>query len=220
MSGGNMSNDDSLPELECWYEFASNYSYLSIMRIDKLAQDVNVKLVWKPFLLGPIFKSFGWESSPFVLQKEKGAYVWQDMVRQCHKYGIPWNKPSVFPRNAVLPLRVAIIGAEQPWINAFNQGVMQLNFAEDKEINDRDTIAKVLHELGLPADQLIAQALSDDTKSALRAQTEEAQRRGIFGAPTFFAHGEMFWGNDRLEDALQFAAQRAPIINQTNDNTG
>jgi 2-hydroxychromene-2-carboxylate isomerase len=131
------------------------------------------------------------------------------MVRQCQKYGLPWKKPGVFPRNAVLPLRVALLGADKPWIGAFNQGVMQLNFASDREINDRDTIADLLHELGLPADQLIEQALSDSNKLALRAQTEEAQRRGIFGAPTFFAHGEMFWGNDRLEDALQFAAQHA-----------
>jgi 2-hydroxychromene-2-carboxylate isomerase len=203
-----MSNAISQPTLEFWYEFASNYSYLSVMRIDSLARDFGVKVSWKPFLLGPIFKSFGWESSPFVLQKEKGAYVWQDMARQCHKYGVPWKKPSVFPRNAVLPLRVALLGAEQPWVGAFNQRVMQLNFAEDREINDGDIISTILLELGLPADQLIAQALSDSNKLALRAQTEEAQRRGIFGAPTFFAHGEMFWGNDRLEDALQFAVQR------------
>jgi 2-hydroxychromene-2-carboxylate isomerase len=76
-----MSNLASQPTVEFWYDFGSNYSYLSIMRVEKLAQDLGVKVAWKPFLLGPIFKSFGWESSPFVLQKEKGAYVWQDMVR-------------------------------------------------------------------------------------------------------------------------------------------
>jgi 2-hydroxychromene-2-carboxylate isomerase len=200
--------DTTSPTLEFWYEFASNYSYLSMARIDSLARDFGVKIICKPFLLGPIFQSFGWISSPFVLQKEKGAYVWQDMVKQCRKYDIPWKKPSAFPRNAVLPLRIALLGADQPWISTFNQRVMQLNFVEDKEINDHDTIAALLRDMGLPADQLIAQALSDSNKLALRAQTEEARARGIFGAPTFFTHGEMFWGNDRLEDALQFAAQR------------
>ena len=201
-------NDTTSPTLEFWFEFASNYSYLSVMRIDSLAQDFGVRVIWKPFLLGPIFQSFGWNSSPFVLQKEKGVYVWQDMVRQCRKYDIPWKKPTAFPRNAVLPLRVALLGADQPWISMFNQRVMQLNFVEDREINDREAITALLHDMDLPADQLIAQALSDSNKLALRAQTEEARKRGIFGAPTFFAHGEMFWGNDRLEDALQFAAQR------------
>ena len=74
------------PTLEFWYEFGSNYSYLAVMRIDELARQHGVKIVWKPFLLGPIFKSFGWDNSPFVLQKEKGAYTWRDMARQCEKY--------------------------------------------------------------------------------------------------------------------------------------
>lgn len=204
-----MSAIASQPTLEFWYEFASNYSYLSMMRIDQLAQDFDVNIAWKPFLLGPIFKSFGWESSPFVLQKEKGIYVWKDMVRQCKKYDIPWKKPSVFPRNSVLALRVALLGVDQPWIGAFNRRVMQLNFAEDREINDQTAIAEILRDLGLAADQLMTEALSDSNKLALRTQTEEAQRRGIFGAPSFFVKGEMFWGNDRLEDALHFATQRA-----------
>ena len=199
------------PVLEFWFEFASNYSYLSVMRVGELANELGVRIVWKPFLLGPIFQSFGWTSSPFVLQKEKGNYVWQDMVRQCRKYGLPWKKPSNFPRNGVLPVRIALLAADQPWVSAFNQRVMLLNFAEDREINDRDAIHSILRDLDLPADELIEQALSDANKLALRAQTEEAQRRGIFGAPTFFVNGEMFWGNDRLEDALHYAAQRIDV---------
>ena len=76
------------PEIEFWFEFGSNYSYLSVMRIEDAARRRGVRIVWKPFLLGPIFRALGMETSPFVLQKEKGAYVWQDMVRQCRKYGL------------------------------------------------------------------------------------------------------------------------------------
>lgn len=193
------------PEIEFWFDFASNYSYLSVMRIEALAADAGLSIGWRPFLLGPIFKSFGWDNSPFVLQKEKGEYMWKDMVRQCRKYGIPWNRPSAFPRLAVRPLRVALYGAERPWIGAFCQRVMLQNFAADQDINADENIAKALDELGLPAASIVAAAHSEENKLKLRAQTERAKALGIFGAPTFFVGGEMYWGNDRLDDAIAYA---------------
>src|SRR4051812_19200685 len=72
--------------LDFWFEFGSNYSYLSVMRIEPEAARLGVQIRWRPFLLGPIFRSFGWETSPFVLQKAKGEYVWKDMARECRKY--------------------------------------------------------------------------------------------------------------------------------------
>jgi 2-hydroxychromene-2-carboxylate isomerase len=101
-------------KIEFWFEFASNYSYLSVMRIEEAARQKDVSIIWKPFLLGPIFRALGMENSPFVLQKEKGAYVWRDMERQCHKYGLQWRQPTTFPRNALLPLRVALLGEKSP----------------------------------------------------------------------------------------------------------
>src|ERR1700761_7159307 len=74
------------PPIEFWFEFGSNYSYLSAMRIESAAAARGVRVLWKPFLLGPIFKQLGWDTSPFVLQKEKGAYAFKDMERQCRKY--------------------------------------------------------------------------------------------------------------------------------------
>ena len=196
------------PEIEFWFEFGSNYSYLSVMRIEDEARRRGVRIVWKPFLLGPIFRALGMENSPFVLQKEKGAYVWQDMVRQCRKYGLRWAKPSTFPRLGVLPLRVALLGVEQPWIGAFCRQVMELNFVLDQDINQPERLAPILTELGLPASDILDQAQAESTKARLREQTDEARGRGIFGAPTFFVGTEMFWGNDRLDDALLFASER------------
>ncbi len=195
-------------EIEFWFEFGSNYSYLSAMRIEDSAARRGVGVKWKPFLLGPIFKSLGWDNSPFVLQKEKGAYVWRDMERQCHKYGLPWTRPSTFPRLAVLPMRVALLGAEQPWMADFCRMTMMLNFAEDQDINAPEQVAAVLSELGLPARLIIEQAQTEQNKLLLRQQTETARARGIFGAPTFFVGDEMFWGNDRLDDALAYAARQ------------
>ena len=193
-------------EIEFWFEFGSSYSYLSVMRIEDAAARHGTTIAWKPFLLGPIFKSFGWESSPFVAQKEKGEYVMKDMARQCRKYGLPWTRPTTFPRIAVLPMRVALIGAGEPWMAEYSRRIMLLNFSQDQEINTEEAVGKVLASLDLPAPDLLREAQTERNKLRLREQTEAARARGIFGAPTFFVRGEMFWGNDRLDDALAFAA--------------
>jgi len=196
--------------IEFWFEFGSNYSYLSVMRIGEAAARHGVTVAWKPFLLGPIFKSFGWESSPFVAQKEKGEYVMKDMVRQCRKYGVLWRQPSVFPRIALLPMRVALIGAAEPWMGEYCRRIMLLNFSADRDINSEAVVREVLQQLGLPAEELVRSAQTEQNKLKLRQQTETARTRGVFGAPTFFVRGEMFWGNDRLDDALAFAAGNIP----------
>ncbi len=210
MSDARETSEQS-PEIEFWFEFGSNYSYLSVMRIEDEARRRGVRIAWKPFLLGPIFRALGFENSPFVLQKEKGAYVWQDVARQCRKYGLRWTQPSTFPRLGVLPLRVALLGAERPWIGAFCRMVMELNWALDQDINQPEPLARILAELGLPAAAILDQAQAEPTKTLLREQTEQARVRGIFGAPTFFVGTEMFWGNDRLDDALLFAAEGTPF---------
>jgi 2-hydroxychromene-2-carboxylate isomerase len=194
--------------IEFWFDFGSNYSYLSMMRIRQLAAGAGVQIRLKPFMLGPIFKSLGWETSPFVLQTMKGNYVWRDMQRQCGKYGLRWQRPSVFPRNALLAARVALQGEGTPWMDAFCEQVMLANFADDREIGDEAVIAGILAGLGADSETLIAQARTDAVKTALRTRTAEAQARGIFGAPMFFVGDEMFWGNDRLDDAVALAARR------------
>jgi 2-hydroxychromene-2-carboxylate isomerase len=196
----------SRPHIDFWFDFGSNYSYLSMMRIETLAQHHGVQIDFKPFPLGPIFKSLGWDTSPFVLQAKKGEYTWRDMARQAAKFGLPWNKPSVFPRRALLPLRIAVLAHAQPWLGAFCRRVMHLNFVEDRDIDDPAAVSEVLMELGIAPAPWIAQAQSDEGKAALRKHGEQAASLGIFGAPTFFVGHEMFWGNDRLEDALAFAA--------------
>lgn len=203
---------NNMRALEFWFEFGSNYSYLSAMRIEDLTRDAGVRLVWKPFLLGPIFRELGWESSPFVLQSEKGRYVWRDMQRQAQKYGLAFRQPSEFPRASMLPMRVAILGAEQPWMGAFCRNVMRQNWVEDSEINASECVRQALAGLVPDADGIIGQAQSEANKLKLREQTAEARRRGIFGGPTFFVDDEMFWGNDRLEDAIAFARSGKHVL--------
>ena len=192
--------------IEIWYDFGSNYSYLSVIRMEEASTRLGLAVVWKPFLLGPIFKSFGWSTSPFVLQKEKGDYMWKDMVRECRKYGVPWTRPTVYPRISLLAARVALLGADQPWIGGFSREIMLMNFARDRDINSPGVVGEVLTQLGLPAAKILEEAQTEQNKLRLREQTETAKAKGVFGAPTFFVGEEMFWGNDRLDDALAYAA--------------
>jgi 2-hydroxychromene-2-carboxylate isomerase len=190
--------------IEFWLEFGSSYSYLSVMRIEQAAAKLGVTILWRPFLLGPIFKSFGWTTSPFVVQTWKTEYVWRDMERECRKYGLAWTRPTTFPRTALLPARVALIGAEKPWMGDYCRRIMQLNFVADRNIDSAASVGEVLAQMGLRAQEIIDEALGEANKLRLRSQTELAKTKGIFGAPTFFVGEEMFWGNDRLDDALAY----------------
>jgi len=145
-----------MKEIACWFDFASNYSYLSVLR---LARQTEVAVNWKPFLLGPIFKEQGWDNSPFVLQKDKGAYVWQDMPRECAKYGLPWRQPSEFPRRSLLAARVALLGEHQPWMAEFCARVMLANFEHDEDIGSEECIGAILTSIGLDAPALLGQRL-------------------------------------------------------------
>lgn len=195
--------------LECWFDFASNYSYLSVMRLEQQAAQHGVAVAWRPFLLGPIFQSLGWNNSPFVLQQAKGRYVWEDMPRQCDKYGIAWRQPSQFPRRQLLPTRVALLIEQHAWIGTYCRRIMQMNFAQDRDIDNADAVSEALSGLDAPVEALLAQAAQDQTKQRLRQRCEQARERGIFGAPTFLLGDSMYWGNDRLDDALQAAAAAA-----------
>jgi 2-hydroxychromene-2-carboxylate isomerase len=194
------------PALDFWFEFASTYSYPAAMRIGALAAAKGVAVRWRPFLLGPIFKAQGWTTSPFNIYESKGRYMWRDLERVCAGLGLPFARPDPFPQNTLLPARVAVLALEQGWGEDFSRAVYRAEFGEGRNIGEPDTIAAIVSALGHDAAAALAQAQSDDVKSRLRAQTEDAAARGIFGAPSFVtADGELFWGNDRLEAAIAWA---------------
>ena len=187
-----------------WFDFASTYSYLSVYRIESLAREHGIQIKWKPFLLGPIFNSQGWETSPFNIYINKGEYMWRDIARLSEKYGIPFQNPSQFPRNGLLAARIALAYEKESWTPDFIKSVFIANFAEDKDISNEEAISSILNKLGLDAVQIIAYAKTQENKDKLREQTRIASEKGIFGAPTFLIGDELFWGNDRLEDALDW----------------
>lgn len=194
------------PKLEFWYEFASTYSYLSVMRLPTLAREAGVDVTWRPFLLGPIFAAQGWKTSPFNLFAAKGHYMWRDMGRRSTELGLDLHKPDPFPQHSVLAARVALVAGQGAQMIAFSQNVYLAQFAARQDISDPDVIAACAVAAKLPED-ILDQAQSVENKATLRLETEEASQRGIFGAPSFCVGDELFWGDDRLEDALQWAAK-------------
>ncbi|WP_407526398.1 2-hydroxychromene-2-carboxylate isomerase [Methylobacterium oryzisoli] len=200
------------PTLEFWFEFASTYSYLAAMRIEGLAEAAGVGVRWRPFLLGPIFVSQGWTSSPFNLYPAKGRHMWRDMAREAARLGLPpVQRPPDFPQNSLAAARAAVYGADQPWIGPFTRAVYAAQFARGESIAEPGSVAALLTGLGLDGPAIVKAAAGEPHKSRLRVVGEEAKSRGIFGAPTFLTEdGELFWGNDRLEQALAWAAGERP----------
>jgi 2-hydroxychromene-2-carboxylate isomerase len=195
-------------KVEFWFEFASTYSYPAAMRIEAAAAARGVEVSWRAFLLGPIFQAQGWNDSPFNIYPIKGAYMWRDLERICSHQGIRLTRPSQFPRNGLLAARVACQFAAEPWLPAFVRAAYQANFEHDRDIADATVVRDCLSLAGADVEDTLARAQSPDAKARLRAQTDDAIQRSIFGAPSFTVGGELFWGNDRLEDALEWCITR------------
>jgi 2-hydroxychromene-2-carboxylate isomerase len=195
-------------KVEFWFEFASTYSYLSVMRLPGIASHRGIDVVWRPFLLGPIFAAQGLTSSPFNVYPVKGRYMWRDMARRAEERGLNFRKPDPFPQNGLLAARVATAALPGASAIRFCQTVYQAEFEHGRNISDPDTIAECAAEAGLDP-KVIERAGSDEVKTVLRNTTADAQARGIFGAPSFTVGDELFWGDDRLEDALDWALRDA-----------
>jgi 2-hydroxychromene-2-carboxylate isomerase len=193
------------PVLDFWYDFASTYSYLSAMRIEALAEGAGIALNWRPFLLGPIFAAQGWTSSPFNLFPAKGKYMWRDIQRQADRYGLPLKRPAPFPQNSLAAARVALAGREAGWTAGFSKAVFHAQFGEGRTIQEEPVLVDVLRGLGIDAQGATSLSRSEEIKGRLKAETELAKSLGIFGAPAFVTpDGELFWGDDRLEQALEW----------------
>jgi 2-hydroxychromene-2-carboxylate isomerase len=198
-----------MPQLQFWYEFASTYSYLSVMRIEELAEKRGVGIEWKPFLLGPIFQAQGWRDTPFRIYPNKGRYMVRDMERLCAARGLPFKLSRLFPQNGLNAARLAFIGSQEGWAPAFTREVFVRQFRDGADISDQAVLAEGLRAAGQVPEDLMARIQDPAVKEALKAQTETAASFGIFGAPTFMTEDkELFWGDDRLEQALDWAADR------------
>lgn len=194
--------------LEFWFEFASTYSYPAAMRVERLAEAAGVDLVWRPFLLGPLLFKQGLTDSPFNVYEQKGRYMWRDMARVCEEEGLPLRRPAVFPQNGLKAARLTLIGLDEGWGADFAKSVYEANFAEGATISDKAVLDGLLTKAGADPDETFAKAFTDENKQRLADQTDAAWEKGVFGSPSFTVGDELFWGNDRLEQALDWARRQ------------
>lgn len=208
-AGRRAVQSDAVSTLDFWYDFASTYSYPAAMRIADVARAAGVTVRWRPFLLGPIFAQQGWTTSPFNLYPAKGKNMFRDLERICAKTGLRFVRPEPFPQNSLLAARVAC-ALDEAQVPDFSREVYAAEFGEGAPIDSPDVMAGALAHCGLEARAIIERATSSASKERLTARTAEAQALEIFGAPTFITGGgELFWGNDRLEDAVEWAAKES-----------
>src|SRR5580692_8761513 len=167
---------------EFWYEFASTYSYPAALRVAALADERGVSLVWRPFLLGPIFFAQGWRDSPFNIYPAKGRYMWRDLERTCGAMGVPLKRPDPFPQPSLLAARVALAleGKERP---AFSRRVFVAGFGQGSPIGDRETVGELLDECGVEPIATPERAQGHANKARLKAVCARATEIGIIGAP-------------------------------------
>ena len=199
----------TIAAIDFWYEFASTYSYPAAMRIEAEAAKRGVAVNWRPFLLGPIFADQGLNDSPFNIYPQKGRYMWRDLERICDALGLAFKRPDPFPQNGLLGARVAV-ALEGRARAAFTRGLYDAQFAKGETISESATLTRVLTAIGEDAEGVLARAGAEEVKARLRAETDEARRLGIFGAPALVTRdGELFWGNDRVHEALDWAARAA-----------
>jgi 2-hydroxychromene-2-carboxylate isomerase len=183
--------------LEFWYDFSSPFSYLASTQVEKVAARAGADLAWRPFLLGGLFKLVGTPNVPILEMPEpKRRHMLLDQLRWADTYGVPFRFPSRFPINTVTALRMALLAGER--IGPFSHAVYRAAWAEDRDLSDPVTLVELAGSAGLDGAALLQRTQEPAVKEELKARTEEAARRGICGAPSFFVGDLLFWGQDRL----------------------
>lgn len=192
--------DPAAPQnLEFWFDFSSPFAYLAAARVQEVARRAGVDLAYRPFLLGGLFQAIGTPNVPlFEMPEPKKRHAVADMFRWAARFGVPFAFPTRFPMSTVKALRMVLALPDEqraPLVNA----VYRAYWAEDRDIADSAVLAEIANGVGLDGPALAARTGEDALKRALRDATEEAARRGVFGAPSFFAGDLLFWGQDRLD---------------------
>lgn len=193
-----------MPTIEFWLEYASTYSYLSVARIGRLADERGFHIDWQPFWLYPVREQAGLPH-PFPDGSPRERYMWCDLARRARLLGLAYRRPEVYPFNSVAIGRVAFVGAREGWCRAFTETAFRLHWTQGVLMTSAENVSAALASAGQDPDRVLTLASSPEIKEAFKQQTARAAERGIFGSPSFVVGRELFWGDDRLEDAMAFA---------------
>lgn len=193
-----------MSEIDFWYSIGSTYSYLTVMRLPEWARERDLSVSWRPFDVRAIMISQ--QNVPFKGKPVKTAYMWRDIARRAQKYGLRPSLPAPYPISDLeLANRVALLGHRQGWGVAYAREAYRLWFEMGQEAGGEPNMSEALFRAGQEPMSVIEQARADEIGAALTHETETAVALGIFGSPSFVVRDEVFWGDDRLEDAFSWA---------------
>lgn len=192
--------------LDFFFFYGSLYNYLSAMRIEPLAAAANVAVRWRPFNLRQIVIE---QNSTGFVSDVKMNYFWRDVERRARHHRLPFAGRPPYPADPdLVAVKVGAIAAQEDWCPVYSRATFEEWFIGGRAPGVGDHAERILGALGKPTGSMIARAKGGEGERALNEATEAARQLGIFGAPTFAIGTEIFWGDDRLEEALAFAVSR------------
>ena len=194
-----------MKKIEFWYSIGSTYTYLSTQRLNDIANQKNIEFEWCPFSVRS--RMIEMENVPFMAEKKRDKidYMWRDVQRRANFYGFDAKVPAPYPlKEFDLANKVAILGKDQGWIKEYTILTYKKWFLEHLEPGSEPNLSSTLREIGLDPDKIINLAQADEIEQKYLKNTELAKNKGIFGSPSFIVENEVFWGDDRCEDAIKW----------------
>ena len=195
-----------MADIDFWFSIGSTYSYLSVMRLEKVSAETGVSFAWKPFNVRAIMIEM--DNIPFAKKPVKSAYMWRDIERRAPLYGLLPKLPAPYPLAELERAnRVAAIAAKEGWCTQYTTSTYRLWFEQELPAGSEPNISRSIEAASQDPGHVLGRADSEEGTNELAAATDEARRLGIFGSPSFVVDGELFWGDDRLDDALRWAGR-------------
>lgn len=195
-----------MPRIDFWYSIGSTYSCLSVLRLTDFARQHGLNVTWRPFNVRTIMTEQ--KNIPFADKPAKLAYMWRDIARRAQKYGLRLSLPAPYPiRDLALANQVALLGMREGWGMEYTIETYRLWFEHGQPAGEDPNLSEALWRAGQDPVPALERARAPEIEAALAAETVIARDLGVFGAPSFVANGEVFWGDDRLEDATMWARQ-------------
>ena len=195
-----------MAKIDFWFSIGSTYSYLTVMRLPEIETSTGVDFCWRPFNVRHVM--IEQNNIPFKDKPVKTAYMWRDIERRAGRYGLSPTLPAPYPLpGLVLANLVATLAAEEGWVEDYVRATYRRWFEDCQPAGEDPNLTESLKEVGRDPGQVLTQARSEKNESALAAATDEAMAIGVFGSPTFVVNGEVFWGDDRLDDAISWARE-------------
>jgi 2-hydroxychromene-2-carboxylate isomerase len=190
--------------IDFWYSIGSTYTYLSVMRLSDVSRSTGVAFRWRPFNVRHIM--IEQNNIPFKDKPVKTAYMWRDVERRAHHYRLFPKLPAPYPLpGLVLANQIAVLGVAEGWGESYTRAAYRRWFEGGEPAGEEPNISGSLREAGQHPDRALELAQSPPIVAALSEATDEAMALGVFGSPTFVVAGEVFWGDDRLDDAIRWA---------------